>query len=126
MKIKNNRALRMFALAGAIAIALNATSSIAQTTPEMPEMQNGTMSESMNPEQMRQQHEQMLNQMQQQMAEMTPEQLQQHRGQMMEHMEYMNQMMGQMDNMMMRDNTMMENGSQMQDIEPMNEGMMAE
>ena len=81
----NGKALRIATLAGLIAIVLNATSSVAQTTPEMPKMPNSTMSESMTPEQMRQQHQQMLGQMQermgqmqQQIAQMTPEELQQH------------------------------------------------
>lgn len=112
----NNKALRITALAGAIAIVLNATSSIAQTTPEMPEMPNGTMSESMTPEQIRQQHQQMIGQMQQRMgqmqqqiAQMSPEELQQHHQQMMSHMK---QMMGQMDEMM-GENSMSGNNSQM-------------
>ena len=117
MKINlNNKTFRIAALAGLMSLVLSTTSSTAQTTPEMQTMPDSNMSESMTPEQMRQQHQQMLGQMQQRMgqmqqqvAQMTPEQLQQHHQKMMEHME---QMMGQMDNMMM-DNSMTEGSSGM-------------
>lgn len=116
MNLKN-KTFRIAAIAGIISMMLNATSSRAQTNPEMPTMPNNTMSESITPEQMRQQHQQMMGQMQQrmgqmqqQMSQMTPEQLQQHYEQMIEQMEQMNQMMGQMDNMMMQDDSMMEDG----------------
>ena len=109
----NSKSLQAFALAGLIAIGLSATSSVAQTTPEMPD---SSMTESMTPEQIRQQHQQMLGQMQQRMgqmqqqiAQMTPEELQQHHRQMKEHMK---QMMGQMDEMM-DGNSMNGNNSQM-------------
>ena len=112
----NSKSLGAFALAGLIAIGLSATSSVAQTTPDMPEMPNGTMTDSMTPEQIRQQHQQMLGQMQQrmgqmqqQLAQMSPEELQQHHQQMMSHMK---QMMGQMDEMM-DGNSMNGNNSQM-------------
>ena len=105
----NNKTFRIAALAGLISLVLSATSSTAQTTPEMQTMPDSNMSESMTPEQMRQQHQQMLGQMQQRMgqmqqqvAQMTPEQLQQHH----------QKMMGQMDNMMM-DNSMTEGSSGM-------------
>lgn len=105
----NNKTFRIAALAGLISLVLSATSSTAQTTPEMQTMPDSNMSESMTPEQMRQQHQQMLGQMQQQVAQMTPKQLQQHHQKMMEHME---QMMGQMDNMMIN-NSMTEGSSGM-------------
>ena len=105
----NNKTFRIAALAGLISLVLSATSSTAQTTPEMQTMPDSNMSESMTPEQMRQQHQQMLGQMQQRMgqmqqqvAQMTPEQLHQHH----------QKMMGQMDNMMM-DNSMTEGSSGM-------------
>lgn len=112
----NSKALRAFALAGLITLGLSATSSVAQTTPDMPEMPDSSMTEPMTPEQIRQQHQQMLGQMQQrmgqmqqQLAQMSPEELQQHHQQMMSHME---QMMGQMDEMM-GENSINGNNSQM-------------
>ena len=76
----NSKTFRIAAVAGLISLVLSATSSTAQTSPEMQTMPNNTMSESMTPEQMRQQQQQMMGQMQQRM--------------------------GQMDNMMMQDNSM--------------------
>lgn len=54
----NSKALRVFALAGLIAIVLDATSSVAQTTPETSEMPDSSMTESMTSKQIRQQHQQ--------------------------------------------------------------------